>query len=69
MIVAERNGALLRHARPTDFPQQFAHVDTGLDPAHDAARRAYESVGFDRQVPIVEYWQDLGQLNRGSTAK
>jgi ribosomal protein S18 acetylase RimI-like enzyme len=38
---------------------RFAHVDTGLDEAHAAARRAYEAVGFDRQVPGVEYWQDL----------
>jgi ribosomal protein S18 acetylase RimI-like enzyme len=45
---------------------RFAHVDTGLDAAHDAARRAYEAVGFDRQVPIVEYWQDLSQRNPGS---
>jgi len=51
------------------FRQQgllYAHVDTGLDPAHIPARRAYESVGFDRQVPIVEYWQDLAQNNPGS---
>lgn len=39
---------------------RFAHVDTGLDDAHIPARRAYEAVGFDRQVPTVEYWQDLG---------
>jgi ribosomal protein S18 acetylase RimI-like enzyme len=45
---------------------RFAHVDTGLDPAHIPARRAYEAVGFDRQVPIVEYWQDLSQNNPGS---
>jgi ribosomal protein S18 acetylase RimI-like enzyme len=45
---------------------RFAHVDTGLDDAHGAARRAYEAVGFDRQVPIVEYWQDLSLLNPGS---
>ncbi len=38
---------------------RFAHVDTGLDDAHAAARRAYESVGFDRAVPGVEYWQGL----------
>jgi ribosomal protein S18 acetylase RimI-like enzyme len=44
----------------------YAHVDTGLDPAHIPARRAYEAVGFDRQVPTVEYWQDLGQNNPGS---
>ena len=51
------------------FRQQglrFAHVDTGLDPAHIPARRAYESVGFDRQVPTVEYWQDLAKNNPGS---
>ena len=45
---------------------RYAHVDTGLDPAHIPARKAYESVGFDRQVPNVEYWQDLVQHNPGS---
>ena len=38
---------------------RFAHVDTGLDDAHIPARKAYESVGFNRKVPSVEYWQDL----------
>lgn len=47
---------------------RFAHVDTGLDDAHIAARRAYEAVGFDRTVPVIDYWQDLGALNPGSTA-
>jgi ribosomal protein S18 acetylase RimI-like enzyme len=46
---------------------RFAHVDTGLDDAHIPARRAYESVGFDRQVPMVEYWQDLSRGNPGSS--
>ncbi len=46
---------------------RFAHVDTGLDDAHVPARRAYEAVGFDRMVPIVEYWQDLAAHNPGST--
>jgi len=45
---------------------RYAHVDTGLDPAHVPARRTYEAVGFDRQVPTVEYWQDLTQNNPGS---
>jgi ribosomal protein S18 acetylase RimI-like enzyme len=45
---------------------RFAYVDTGLDAAHEPARRAYEGVGFDRQVPTVEYWQDLSQKNAGS---
>jgi ribosomal protein S18 acetylase RimI-like enzyme len=44
----------------------YAHTDTGLDDAHIAARRAYEAVGFDRQVPTVEYWQDLRRKNLGS---
>jgi ribosomal protein S18 acetylase RimI-like enzyme len=47
---------------------RFAHVDTGLDDAHEPARRAYEAVGFDRKVPGIEYWQDLSRRNRGSTA-
>ena len=55
---------VLQHFR--DVGLRFAHVDTGLDPAHDAARRAYEAVGFDRRVPTVEYWQDLSALNPGS---
>ena len=44
------------------FPElglAFAHVDTGLDDAHIPARRAYEAVGFDRQVPNVDLWQKL----------
>jgi ribosomal protein S18 acetylase RimI-like enzyme len=50
---------VLQHFR--DVGLRFAHVDTGLDDAHIPARRAYEAVGFDRQVPIVEYWQDLAK--------
>jgi len=46
---------------------RYAHVDTGLDDAHIAARRAYEAVGFDRTVPEVHYWQDLTARNPGST--
>ncbi|MBA2742029.1 MAG: GNAT family N-acetyltransferase [Actinobacteria bacterium] len=46
---------------------RFAHVDTGLDDAHLPARRAYAAVGFDRAVPVVEYWQDLSLRNAGST--
>jgi ribosomal protein S18 acetylase RimI-like enzyme len=42
---------------------RYGHVDTGLDDAHVAARRAYEAVGFDRAVPGVEYWQDLSREN------
>ena len=55
---------VLEHFRAQGL--RYAHVDTGLDPAHIPARRAYEAVGFDRQVPTVEYWQDLHQNNPGS---
>jgi ribosomal protein S18 acetylase RimI-like enzyme len=54
---------VLEHFRQQGL--RFAHVDTGLDSAHDAARRAYEAVGFDRKVPIVEYWQDLTKFDIG----
>ena len=55
---------VLQHFREQGL--RFAFVDTGLDDAHVAARRAYETVGFDREVPMVEYWQDLEQRNPGS---
>jgi ribosomal protein S18 acetylase RimI-like enzyme len=38
---------------------RYAYVDTGLDPVHEAARRMYESAGFDRRVPVVEMWRAL----------
>lgn len=55
---------VLQHFR--DEGLRFAHVDTGLDDAHIPARRAYESVGFDRKAPNVDYWQDLERRNPGS---
>ena len=55
---------VLQHFR--DQGVRFAFVDTGLDDAHIPARRAYGAVGFDRAVPMVEYWQDLDQHNPGS---
>ena len=44
-----------------------AFVETGLDDPHIPARKAYESVGFDRSAPAVFYWQDLRKGNPGST--
>jgi len=55
---------VLQHFR--DEGLRFAHVETGLDPVHAPARRAYEGVGFDREVPSVHYWQDLEAHNPGS---
>lgn len=45
---------------------RFAHVETDLDDPHIPARHAYEAVGFDREVRIVLYWQDLSKKNPGS---
>jgi len=45
---------------------RFVHVDTGLDDAHIPARKAYESVGSNRKVPTVEYWQDLQEKEQHS---
>ena len=45
---------------------RFAHVETDLDEPHIPARQAYEAVGFDREVRIVLYWQDLSKKNPGS---
>ena len=36
-----------------------AKVSTGGDPAHIAARTAYEKSGFTRQVPVVHYYREL----------
>jgi hypothetical protein len=55
---------VLQHFR--DEGLRDAHVDTGLDAAHIPARRAYARVGFNREVPLVEYWQDLAQRNPDS---
>jgi ribosomal protein S18 acetylase RimI-like enzyme len=55
---------VLQHFRAAGL--RFAHVDTGVDDAHVPARRAYAAVGFDREVPTVEYWQDLAGVNPGS---
>lgn len=45
---------------------KYAHVETGLDDPHLAARKAYEAIGFDRSAPLVLYWQDLAKNNPGS---
>ena len=56
--------AVLRHFREQGI--RFAYVDTGLDPAHEAARQAYRAVGFDRSLVLARLWQDLAQENPGS---
>ena len=38
---------------------EYARVGTGLDDAHAPARKAYEAVGFDREVPSVIYYRKL----------
>jgi GNAT superfamily N-acetyltransferase len=37
----------------------YARVQTGLDPAHAPARRAYEKVGFEPVRPHIDYYMTL----------
>lgn len=39
---------------------RVAQVGTGGDPSHAPARRAYQKVGFERGIPSVTYFMDLG---------
>jgi len=45
--------------RMREVGMRFVKVVTGGDPAHAPARRAYEKVGFDVQVPVVNYYRRL----------
>ncbi|MHA2236694.1 MAG: GNAT family N-acetyltransferase [Candidatus Thorarchaeota archaeon] len=45
---------------------KIAHVETGLDDPHIAARKAYEATGFDKSAPLILYWQNLSKNNPGS---
>ncbi len=38
---------------------RYVRVLTGDDPAHAAARRAYEKAGFARKLPTITYWREL----------
>ena len=38
---------------------KYVKVRTGGDPAHLAARKAYEGVGFNIELPVVEYFRHL----------
>jgi ribosomal protein S18 acetylase RimI-like enzyme len=37
----------------------YVRVTTGLDDAHAPARKAYEAVGFDRNLPQLTYYREL----------
>ncbi|MBE7020601.1 MAG: GNAT family N-acetyltransferase [Ruminococcaceae bacterium] len=37
----------------------IAKVSTGLDEGHAPARRAYEKLGFEKNLPQVEYYMDI----------
>ena len=52
---------MYRHAldRLRDSGMRFATVNTGGDPAHAPARRAYEKAGFNVQIPWVQYYRKL----------
>lgn len=38
---------------------EYVRVTTGLDQAHAPARRAYEAMGFDRELRMVTYYRRL----------
>ena len=37
----------------------YAKVHTGLDDGHIPARRAYQKVGFEKNLPSVDYYMKL----------
>lgn len=54
--------ALMEHAhrRIAEAGMRMAMVETGGDPGHAPARRAYEAAGFERW-PVARYFKDLGR--------
>lgn len=52
--------SLLDHSfhRVRDAGMRMVMVETGDDPGHEPARRAYESAGFQRW-PVARYFKDL----------
>jgi GNAT superfamily N-acetyltransferase len=46
-------------ARMKEAGMKVATVGTGGDPSHAPARRAYEKVGFDREIPSVWMYRSL----------
>jgi ribosomal protein S18 acetylase RimI-like enzyme len=45
-------------ARSREAGMRMVLVETGDDPGHEPARRAYESAGFERW-PVARYFKDL----------
>lgn len=37
---------------------KYATVSTGLDDGHAPARRAYEKMGFSKNLPSVKYYME-----------
>ena len=56
-IAGKLNGALLNLFKEKGCIT--AMVSTGLDDGHAPARRAYEKLGFSKNLPQVEYYMDL----------
>ncbi len=48
------------HRRIAEAGMRMAMVETGGDPGHAPARRAYEAAGFERW-PVARYFKDLGR--------
>ncbi len=48
--------------RLKEMGMRFVTVNTGGDPAHAPARRAYEKAGFTIQLPSVRYYRSLEDI-------
>jgi hypothetical protein len=58
--VAEREGAVLRHAREDDLPAIDALTIAGYAAIQESfVSMLDEAVGFDRAVPSVDLWRKL----------
>ena len=46
-------------AKMREEGMKYATVSTGLDDGHAPARRAYEKMGFSKNLPSVKYYMEL----------
>ena len=51
--------AVLSHFKANGI--KVACVSTGLDPAHERARKAYVRAGFNRSLSSIRYYMDLSE--------
>lgn len=51
--------AVLSHFKANGI--KVASVSTGLDPAHERARKAYARAGFNKSLSSIRYYMDLSE--------